>query len=120
MRERWTKNHRQGKHVTLREPEVEEIVLMGEKNVPRQKWKLARIIELISNKKGSVTDAKIKLVRSDLEKPVQYSKQSTSQLFPMELRAVQSSQVNVQCRNKADPNLEQERPDCVAVMVTEW
>uniref|UniRef100_A0A0N5B1N0 DUF5641 domain-containing protein n=1 Tax=Syphacia muris TaxID=451379 RepID=A0A0N5B1N0_9BILA len=117
MRERRTKNHRQGKHVTLREPEVEEIVLVGEKNVPRQKWKLARITELIRNKKGAVTDAKIRLVRSNLEKPVQYSKRSISQLFPMELRAVQSSQTDVQCRNKADPNLEQERPECVAVMV---
>jgi hypothetical protein len=52
--------------------QLNDLVLMKEANVPTMKWKLGRIIKLISGKDGIVRNVRIKTSSGELERHVRY------------------------------------------------
>ena len=61
-------------------PEENDVVIVKEEKMPRQRWRLARITELIKGRDGQVRGAKVKIGKSRhiIERPV-------NKLYPIEL-----------------------------------
>ena len=79
LRERTQRWHQQRKGVTDRFPEVGEVVLIKEENVPRGVWKLGKVLNISQSRDGFIRSATIRLSNgSEWKRPVSY-------LYPLEV-----------------------------------
>ena len=69
---------------------VGEVVVIGEDVVPRHKWRLGIVVELIKSNDGLVSGAKVKVgkTRNVIRRPVNY-------LHPTEVRAAEKLHCNI-------------------------
>ena len=69
---------------------VGEVVVIGEDVVPRHKWRLGIVVELIKSNDGLVSGAKVKVgkTRNVIRRPVNY-------LYPTEVRAAEKLHCNI-------------------------
>ncbi|EPB74892.1 hypothetical protein ANCCEY_06008 [Ancylostoma ceylanicum] len=66
---------------TLTHPSVNDVVIIGDDNMPRGQWRLGIVIKLLSNKKGVVRSAEVRTSRG------KSLTRSITHLYPLEISA---------------------------------
>lgn len=99
-----------------REPKVDEIVLLRDDNIPKYKWRLARVMELIRNKQGRVSSAVVRVSRDTIsgkgnKDKIHYCTRPVEYLYRLE--EPEELEENDPARTRADQNLEEEEPEVV-------
>uniref|UniRef100_A0A0N5ACP3 DUF5641 domain-containing protein n=1 Tax=Syphacia muris TaxID=451379 RepID=A0A0N5ACP3_9BILA len=82
-----------------REPGIDEVVLLKEPKVPKFKWRIARVMNIIRNKQGKI---------SCVERPLE-------SLFCLEVP--NDPELSDRLKSKADPNLDEEEPELLALNI---
>ena len=94
LRERYQREHRQGKSLSRRVPRIGEIVLLKDEDSPRGHWRLARIIELPKGVEGKIRTAKIFLSKDIiLDRPINH-------LYPLEIPCEENEEGGEMNRNE--------------------
>ena len=66
----------------LRQPQIGEIVLVRDENIPRRVWKLAKVKEFILSRDNQVRSVKVQLPNKNiLDRPINH-------LYPLEIHSV--------------------------------
>ena len=97
-----------------KKPRAGEVVFIEDETTPRTRWKLGRIIELITNNRGEITHAKVRLTKDQVGEFIKFVKRSISQLYPLETELVRvdkstsiSKQPTKESTTKSDRNLKE-------------
>ena len=86
-------------------PKVNDIVIIYEENIPRQFWKLGRIVEIYKSNDGREHGAKVKVGKTNqlIDRPL-------NKLFPLELNSNNDNNTNDSNNvNNSDDNDTKER-----------
>lgn len=116
LRERSARFH-QNKNATKREPRIGEVVLLGEGNKPRARWRLVRIVELFRDCTGKMKAASVRIPHAKLGFAPKILKRPLSLLYTLEIAQNKTLSSSFH-RNTADNNLDAEADD--VYQVTEW
>ena len=82
LRETLPLEHRGPKSQVRRTPEIGEIVILRDDDLPRRMWKLAKVTELIRGRDSQIRAAKVKLPNKNiLERSINY-------LYPLEIKSI--------------------------------
>ncbi|GFT15579.1 uncharacterized protein TNCV_4985361 [Trichonephila clavipes] len=68
-----------------REPQIREVVLVGDDNKKRLFWALAKIIELIPGRDGKIRTVRLKTLHEKILHPIQ-------RIYPLEIRSNENLQ----------------------------
>lgn len=101
LQERYKSTHKHGKPSVEKSPEIGEIVIIQEDNLPRGYWKLGKIFELIQSSDKLIRSAKVQLSDGKIiTRPV-------NSLYPLEIRSettqnskVAESKNNLEIKNE--------------------
>ena len=106
LRERTQKWHNQKKGITDRFPEVGEIVLIKEDDVPRGVWKLGKVLKITESRDGFIRSATVRLSNgSEWKRPICY-------LYPLEVtEKKQRTEPQPKTMLDTDKNLEAEESE---------
>ena len=66
--------------------EKNDVVLLHEDHVPRGKWKMAKVIQLIPSKDGIVRGVKLQV--GNVKEKISYVKRPIEKLYPLEINAM--------------------------------
>ena len=97
-------------------PKVNDIVIIYEENIPRQLWKLGRIVEIYKSNDGRERGAKVKVGKTNqlIDRPL-------NKLFPLELNSNDDNDINdsnnVDNSDDNDNNEKVSRPKQAAAIV---
>ena len=102
LRERAELEHRQSKYRIKRTPIDGEVVLLGEENIPRGEWKLARVTEIVKSNDKAVRTVKLRLGGGrECNRPL-------SHVYPLEIRQEAKTVKEATERELGDSNIERE------------
>uniref|UniRef100_A0A0N5ABQ1 DUF5641 domain-containing protein n=1 Tax=Syphacia muris TaxID=451379 RepID=A0A0N5ABQ1_9BILA len=72
LREITLRNNKKGKLSRIREPYIDEVVLLEKENVPQQLWRLARMVRIEKNTQGRISGVVLRVSRNKLRDKVSY------------------------------------------------
>lgn len=109
LREITIRNNKESKSGRIREPYIDEVVLLEEKNVPQQLWRLARVMRIERNNQGRISSVVVRVSRDKLKDKVSYLTRPLECIYSLEIPNLKNEEKDDVIRSKADPIFKKNR-----------